>query len=49
MKVAACVVLAVVASLFQGCAAQKEPMDSSRYERAVQKQFDEEYQDRLKP
>lgn len=40
----------VLAGCFlQGCASQKEPMDSVRYEKAVQRQIDEEYQERLKP
>jgi len=49
MKTAAWILLAVAALFIQGCATPKEPMDSARYDRAVQKQFDEDYQERLKP
>lgn len=49
MKSAGWILLAVAACFMHGCATSKEPMDSTRYDRAVQKQFDDDYQDRLKP
>jgi|GEM_PF-3824672 len=48
MKYLSWILLALAAHFVQGCATPKEPMDSVRYEKAVQKQFDEDYQERLK-
>lgn len=48
MKKILFVLLAASSFFLQGCASTDEGMDPVRYERAVQKDFDENYEERLK-